>query len=260
MSTASAGTAPTGLRPLLQESLWGVEAAALAVSPVWRGVGVQRGHGMAVLVIPGLLPGDASVRALSSWLGRCGYRYAASGIRVDADCLRKTNERLERRLEEVVTATGRPAVVIGQSRGGLTAKLLAVLRPDLVAGIVTLGTPLTDPLAIHPAARRHVDSVATLADLGVPGLFGTSCLPGGSCWRAVMADLERPFPPHVAFTSVYSRRDGIVNWRACLDPDAEHVEVRASHCGMAAHPEVYAALATRLGAMAAPAHGWPEAA
>ena len=44
--------------------------------------------------------------------------------------------------------------------------------------------------------------------------------------------------PDVAFTAIYSKRDGIVDWRACLDPAAEQVEVRTSHCGMAVDPTV----------------------
>jgi hypothetical protein len=46
--------------------------------------------------------------------------------------------------------------------------------------------------------------------------------------------------------SIYSRSDGIVDWRACLDPAAEHVEVRASHIGMAVNGEVYAAVGAAL--------------
>ena len=45
-------------------------------------------------------------------------------------------------------------------------------------------------------------------------------------------------PAGVGFTAVYSRRDGIVDWRACVDPEAEAVEVTASHLGMAFDPRV----------------------
>jgi hypothetical protein len=45
---------------------------------------------------------------------------------------------------------------------------------------------------------------------------------------------------------VYSRSDGIVDWRACIDPHAEAVEVDSSHCGMSVHPQVYALLARVL--------------
>ncbi len=45
-------------------------------------------------------------------------------------------------------------------------------------------------------------------------------------------------PDGVAFTAIYSRRDGIVDWRACVDPLAAPVEVTASHLGMALDPRV----------------------
>jgi hypothetical protein len=46
--------------------------------------------------------------------------------------------------------------------------------------------------------------------------------------------------------AVYSRTDGIVDWRACLDPAARHVEVHSSHVGMSVHPGVYRAIAGAL--------------
>ena len=53
------------------------------------------------------------------------------------------------------------------------------------------------------------------------------------------------------YVSVYSRSDGIVDWRACLDPAADqHIEVRASHCGMALSEDVYRLLAGTLPAFA----------
>jgi hypothetical protein len=46
--------------------------------------------------------------------------------------------------------------------------------------------------------------------------------------------------------SIYSRSDGIVDWRACLDPAADHVEIQASHCGMAVSGQAYRATAEAL--------------
>jgi hypothetical protein len=40
------------------------------------------------------------------------------------------------------------------------------------------------------------------------------------------------------FTSIYSHRDGIMDWRACLDEAARHVRVPTSHVGMALDPVV----------------------
>ena len=53
-------------------------------------------------------------------------------------------------------------------------------------------------------------------------------------------------PAGVGYLSVYSKSDGIVNWRACLDPAAEHVEIKASHVGMAVNARGYRAIAQAL--------------
>ena len=43
-----------------------------------------------------------------------------------------------------------------------------------------------------------------------------SCL-RGRCCEPFRADLMHDFPPDVRYVSVYSRSDGIVDWRSCLD-------------------------------------------
>jgi hypothetical protein len=50
----------------------------------------------------------------------------------------------------------------------------------------------------------------------------------------------------VRYVAIYSRSDGIVHWRACLDPDAQHVEIEASHIGMAVNLQAYRAVAAAL--------------
>jgi pimeloyl-ACP methyl ester carboxylesterase len=161
-------------------------------------------------------------------------------------CAGAEHQRLEERLERLVAEQGQRAVVIGQSRGGSMAKVLAVRRPDLVCGLVTLGSPHIDPLAVHPLVRLQVEAVSRLGSLGAPRLFKRSCLDGGCCasfWR----DLAGPLAPGVGFVAVYSRSDGIVDWHACLDPSAdEQVDVGASHCGMAVSPAAWRAVATAL--------------
>ena len=56
----------------------------------------------------------------------------------------------------------------------------------------------------------------------------------------------QPVPDGVGFTAVYSRRDGIVDWRACVDPVADQVEVTASHVGMAVDPATIEAVLAAL--------------
>jgi triacylglycerol lipase len=145
-----------------------------------------------------------------------------------------------------VREQGMRAVAIGQSRGGALAKVLAVRRPDLVAGIVALGSPQTAPLAVHPLVRLPLHAVGALGSLGAPGLFRRSCL-DGECCADFWEQLAGPLPAGVGLVAVYSRSDGIVDWRSCLDPCAdEQMEIATSHVGMAVSPAAWRAIAAAL--------------
>jgi pimeloyl-ACP methyl ester carboxylesterase len=228
----------------------GLEAAALLVHPVLRGEGLRDGRGRPVMLIPGFLAGDASLGPMSVWLRRAGYRPARAGMRANVDCSGALLDRLEERLERAVGDHGMRAAVIGQSRGGALAKVLAVRRPDLVAGVVTLGSPQLSPMAVHPVVRVHLHAVGALGSLGAPGLFRRSCLVD-ECCAEFWQQLKGPMPDGVGLVAVYSRSDGIVDWRACLDPGADqHVEIGASHVGMAVSPAAWRAVAAALGRFA----------
>ena len=232
--------------PLWRESRIGFEAAALRRSKVFRGAGVPPGEPRPVLLIPGFLAGDASLGTMSTWLRRSGYCTHRAGIRANLDCSQDACERLEARLEHMAERHQEPVVVIGQSRGGIFARALAGMRPELVAGIVTLGSPLRQQLNVHPVVLAQIGLVATLGSSRVPGLFSHGCL-RGSCCERFRAAVHGPLPEEVGFVSVYSRSDGIVNWRSCLDPAADrHVEVNASHCGMGLNAGAYEAVAEAL--------------
>ena len=235
--------------PIWREGLFALERAALARDPIWRGDGVRRGSGQPVLLIPGFLAGDISLGWMAQWLKRIGHRPCAAGIRANVDCTTRAVERLERQLDELADRHGRSVAMVGQSRGGAMARILAVRRPDLIDRIVCLGSPLVDQFAVHPYVRIQVTAVALLGTIGLPGVFSHRCR--NSCCAQANDDLVAAFPDDVQFTSVYSRSDGIVNWRSCLDPGARHVEVRSTHCGMSVNPAVYAVVADALATEAA---------
>jgi pimeloyl-ACP methyl ester carboxylesterase len=224
------------------------EAAQLLRSPVWRGDGVERGYGRPVLLVPGFLAGDRTLATMSKWLRANGYWTRRAGIRSNIDCSQNACELLEERLEALADRTGHRVAIVGQSRGGVLARAVAVRRPDLVSGIVTLGAPTVSMLRVHPLVLLQVGLVGALGTGRVPGLFSVRCL-RGACCAPFRADLAADFPDDVGYVCMYSRSDGIVDWHACLDPAAgELVEVRASHCGMALNRGVYEQVAIALAA------------
>ena len=105
-----------------------------------------------------------------------------------------------------------------------------------------------------------VRAVGALGTLGLPGFLTRNCL-DGDCCANYRAGVEADWPAGVPFVSVYSRRDGVVDWRACLEPAAQQVEVDSSHCGMAAHEGTYEAIAEALRGFAERDEGgWAQAA
>ncbi|HZG50424.1 MAG TPA: hypothetical protein VEY90_12955 [Thermoleophilaceae bacterium] len=257
--------------PLWREARIGLEAAALVRDPVFRGDGVVDGGGRPVLLLPGFLAGDGSLALMAGWLARTGHRPSRAGMRANVSCSGAVLPRLEQLLERLVAEQGQRAAIVGQSRGGTLAKVLARRRPELVCGIVTLGSPQIDPLAIHTLVRLQVRAISRLGSLGVPGLFTRGCM-DGDCCASFWEDLAAPLAPDVGFVSVYSKSDGVVDWRSCLDPAAtELVEIGASHCGMAVSAPAWrevgralngfrAAEARRRPAKKAPARRLPRAA
>jgi pimeloyl-ACP methyl ester carboxylesterase len=219
--------------------------AALLRDPVYRGEGISDALGQPVLLIPGFLAGDDSLSVMTRWLRRTGHHPRRAGIRANINCSETAVHRLEERVEILAECQEQKVALVGQSRGGNFARVLAVRRPDLVSGIVVLGSPQLDPMAVHPLIRVPVLAVGTLGTLGAPGLFSHSCR-SGRCCEQFWEDMQADFPTGVGYVSIYSRSDGIVDWHACLDPAAEHVEIHASHCGMAVNGGAYRAIADAL--------------
>jgi len=248
------------LPPIWRESRVGLEWAGLRRSDVFRGVGVPAGDGRGVLLVPGFLAGDGSLGTMTQWLRAAGYRTKRAGIRSNVACSEVACTRLEERLECLADRTGERVVIIGQSRGGVFAKALGARRPDLVAGVVTLGSPVVSQLSVHPVVLAQLGVLAALGSGPVPGLISWRCLRGECCARFRRA-LSGPLPPEVGYVALYSRSDGIVDWRSCMDPHADAcVEVHASHCGMGLNAGAYRAIARALGGFIADDENWAEAA
>ena len=238
---------PRDLPPLWREGRTAFELAGLLRSALYREADPQAGGGRPVLLIPGFLAGDDTLSLLARWLRRAGYDAFGAGMRANVGCAREALDDLEAKLQE--RGDG-PVAIVGHSHGGTLGRSLAMRRPDLVSGVVAMGSPLVDHLAIHPVARGTVRMVGRLGSLGTRGLFRRECL-AGECCREIHEARTRPFPEDVGFVTVFSRGDGVVAWQACLDPRARAVEVSATHLGMAVNAGAYRAVGEALRSFAA---------
>ena len=200
-----------------------------------------------VVLVPGFLAGDGSLVLMARHLRRLGHRTYRSTMHANVGCTRDATEALERRIETIATKRDRRVTIVGHSLGGLLARGLAARRPDLVEGIVTLGSPLLAPGAAHRLLILDLALVVRLQRAGIGAMMGADCT-SGDCARSSWEEARSPVERGVAFTSVFSRRDGIIDWRGCLDPQAKTVEVRTSHLGMAFDPVVLDVVASTLAA------------
>jgi pimeloyl-ACP methyl ester carboxylesterase len=193
--------------------------------------------GEPVILVPGFMAGDTTLRAMNRTLRRRGFRTYRSHIHANVGCTLAAAAELETRIESIAIKRQARVHIVGHSLGGMLARGLAVRRPDLISGIVTLGSPMLAPGAHHELLTAGVDVLVRLSRAGVPGLMSEECV-AGSCARQSFEESRQPLAADVSFTAVYSRRDGIVDWRACVDPAAHAVEVTSSHVGMAFDPHV----------------------
>jgi pimeloyl-ACP methyl ester carboxylesterase len=235
-----AGSAAGTLAPLWGELRYSGELARLLAGEALRAPRARPGAAP-VLLIPGFMAGDASLVMMRSWLRRRGHRVRSSGMVANVDCAERVVSRLQRQLEAFSAECSAPVVVIGQSRGGALARALAVRAPEHVRTLVMLGSPVCAPLAVSPHVLRTVRWLAWLGDRGVPGVFSRSCH-DGECCAQFREHLVAPLPAHMQALAFHSRSDAIVDWRACIDPYAQAVEVDSSHCGMSVNPGVFRTL------------------
>ncbi|MCX7892539.1 MAG: alpha/beta hydrolase [Burkholderiales bacterium] len=228
MADADTPRPPPPLR-LLGEARAVLELPRLVMSAPWLAA-VPRGHGEHVVVLPGYGASDVSTRVLREFLRRIGYRPHAWGLGRNTGHVAALLPRVLALVESVAGHAG-PVFLVGWSLGGYLAREAARERPALVRHVVTLGSPVVGGPKYTAVARLHrergfdLDAIEAVVD----------------------ARYARPLTTPV--TAVYSKADGIVDWRACIDrrsPNVRHVEVSAPHLGLGFSPEVFRIVAEAL--------------
>lgn len=242
--------------PIWREVFMGIDYARLKTSLVYYGCGIPKGDGSAVVVVPGFLAVDLYLVELFGWLWRVGYKPYMSRIGQNAQCPNILIDHLLSTVERAHAATGKRVHLVGHSLGGVLSRGAAVLRPDVIGSVITLGSPVRG-VRVHPwvlesaeRVRQKIYQRRHLFPSHKPHdheCYTSRCMCGFSCsWRA-------DFPDSVAQTAIYTKTDGIVDWKVCVNEDkSTNFEVSGTHCGLAWNPDVYRIIAQRLAAAAEP--------
>src|SRR4051812_17063099 len=159
-----------------------------------------RGEPHPVLVLPGLMASDLSTRALRTWLGRLGYPVVGWALGRNRGPTQEVLSELPLLVDRLAREHGTSVRIVGWSLGGIYARRLARRAPRQVRQVISLGSPFA-------LAERGADTS-----------------PGGRVYRhlapvpstRIHASRTRPARPlPVPSTAVYSKWDGVVDWRAC---------------------------------------------
>jgi dienelactone hydrolase len=222
---------PPGLGLLLAEARGIFEFnASLLLSPLL--MRAPRGDGHPVLALPGFLASDLSMAPMRRYLSELGYDAHAWRMGRNTGGISRMRAALRDRLAEIHGSSGRKVSIVGWSLGGVYARDLALQAPAMVRYVVTLGSPFANDVRATNATRLY------------EALSGEGVEDNSELRQAISGDLPVPT------TSIYSRTDGIVNWRTCLlrpSETAENIEVRlASHVGLGVNPAALWAVADRL--------------
>ena len=230
---------PAGPPPrpaLLREPLGLIEPLRLALGHR-RLASLPRGSGERVVLIPGFGTTDHWLWPLGRYLSWLGYRTEGWGLGRNTGRVPQLVPRLVERVGQMAVDDGAPVRLVGWSLGGYLAREVARDLPDAVRCVVTFGSPVIGGPKYTASARHYERNGFDLDEIA-----------------ARVADREA-VPLEVPVTAIYSKRDGVVAWEACIDhgnATVEHVEVAATHLGMGFSPEVYEIVARRLALPAAP--------
>ncbi|GMU93076.1 MAG: hypothetical protein AMXMBFR4_21340 [Candidatus Hydrogenedentota bacterium] len=236
--------------PIWRETLMGLDWLRLKASPVYYGFGIPKGNGSAVVLVPGFLGIDLYLTELYAWLWRIGYKPYMSRIGQNAECPNLLIDHLLDTIERAYEKTRRKVHVVGHSLGGVLSRGAAVIRPERIATVITLGSPYRG-VRVHPWVlntaelirkriydRKHLFPSHKPHE---PDCYTSRCACGFACtWREA-------FPDSVRQVAVYTKTDGIVDWEVCINHNPKtDVEVCGTHCGLAWNPHVYRVIAERL--------------
>jgi pimeloyl-ACP methyl ester carboxylesterase len=248
---SAVGAIPTRFEPaavpLWRESLFGVDWLSLRLSPVYYGVGVPRGDGAPVVLVPGFLGSDNYLVEMFHWLRRIGYTPFYSRIGRNSECPDLLLERFFGTIDEAYEQTGRKLHLVGHSLGGLIARSAAVQKPDKIAQVICLGSPFRD-IRAHPM----VLAAAGLVRGRIAGQrrgdeeVKRDCYTG-SCTCVFASSARADLPGTVSRAAIYTPTDGVVDWRSCVEEDERlNIQVSGTHVGLVFNPQVYRHIARLL--------------
>ena len=197
-----------------------VREGASLFSRAWRAFGRLGTRGPAdgpkLMVIPGFLATDRTTLGLQRALAEAGYRVTGWGLGLNRGVTEATVDSIAARVERF--GAGEKVILVGWSLGGIYARVVAQERPELVAKVVTLGSPFSGD-------RRRNNNVWRLYEYVA-----------GHPVNSPPIDKDPAVKPPVPTLAIWSSKDGIVSVegaRGTPDQRDAELELACSHMSYA---------------------------
>ncbi|MCP9766391.1 alpha/beta hydrolase [Lacihabitans sp. LS3-19] len=193
----------------------------------------KTGDGHPVLVMPGFMSSARSTSFLRKYIAGLGYDVYDWGLGRNVGKI-EFLELLIEKIDEIYTTTGEQVSLVGWSLGGVFARQVAKERPEQIRQVITLGSPFSGLTEPNNAAWLY------------------SLITGGKKVKNVNQTFleDLPLPAPVPTTAIYSKEDGVVPWKMCLEKNEDeihqNIQVRGSHIGLGLNPSVLSIIENRL--------------
>ena len=192
-----------------------------------------RGDGRPVMLLPGYGANESSMRPLGRYLAYLGYDVYDWGLGRNLGHVNQYTQSIGGRVSELHDELNEATVtLIGWSLGGVIARETARLFEPYVREVITLGTPIIGGPKYTAVAERFAGDGKLDLDEFEKEVHARNSI-----------GIRQPI------TSIYSKLDGVVGWRASIDSynaHARNIEVYSSHFGIGAHGKVWRLIADTL--------------
>ena len=183
-----------------------------------------------VMLLPGFGTHPLRMRYMAKRLEAAGHKVKRWGLGFNLGPTEKNFALVEQRVRQIRARYGQDVVLVGWSLGGLFAREVAKRCPELIAKVVTMGTPFSGSLYANNAWRAYQ-------------------LITGHSIEQPPVEAQVAVKPPVETVALWSPRDGVIAPRSACGRPGERdraVALRCTHLGFAHSAEAIRAVAREL--------------
>ena len=187
-------------------------------------------HPRVVMLLPGFGTHPLRMRYMAKRLEAAGHKVKRWGLGFNLGPTERNFALLEERVRQIRARYGQNVVLVGWSLGGIFARELAKRHPDLVAKVITMGTPFSGSLYANNAWQIY--QLVTGHSIDQPPV-----------------EAQVAVKPPVETVALWSPRDGVIAPRSACGRPGERdraIALRCTHLGFAHSLEAIRTVAEEL--------------